>query len=184
MSLREIESDRKPRQRLDNNTFSGWSYFRRFSCPSGTVDADVAAELVIGTVLKLAWGGVSTSNLGDPRLAAVTIDDKASGLTTHFNTTWISIDVSGAASTAFNLTTKTGALTPGQHETTKRIVGIAAATNSSGIPTVGLTDAGATPTLIADYVVRSVQIVEKWSAGRVLVIAEAAKVTAESTVYN
>ena len=168
MALHEIEADRKPRTRLDNSLFSGWSWHRRYSCPTGSFETDIAA-LTLGRVLPLTEGGVATSNAGDPRLVSVKVDEKASGLSTYTDAVYVSIDVSGTPG-VFNETTKSRVSTPGQFGDGLQTVAIATTTTDASIPALGETLAGGTPTLPTDYSCEGVKVVPNWQ-GRVLCLA-------------
>lgn len=175
MALRPIEVDRSPRERIDSELFSGWVHRRRYQCPVGSLDTDLAT-LALGRVLPAAEGGDGGSTAEEPRLASTTVArEKADGLHTYIDAIYIEVDVTSAEySGTFKETTKSGSITNGQFESRKRIVGICTATDDAGIPARGLTLAGAAPDALTDYVCRNIEIIEKWQ-GRVLVIAEFAR---------
>jgi hypothetical protein len=93
----------------------------------------------------------------------------------RISATYISIDVTGTAGT-YNVTTKSGRIQRGQFEETTQVIAITTATDNASIPVIGYTSAGVVATTLASPVCRSVSVNDKWEAGRVLVLAEFARV--------
>lgn len=180
MALQEMESDRKPRKRLDTALYSGWAYHRRYKCPTGSLDTDIAA-LTLGRVLPSAEGGVATTTMQDPRLAAMQIDEKASGLMTYIDATYIQIDVTDTEhSGTFKETTKTRKTITHPHGEQMSMIGIATSSSDAGIPARGYTEAGALPTVYSDWCCSDIRLIDNWQAARTLALATFVKSRAQS----
>ena len=184
MALREVTADRKPRQRVETETYTGWLYVRKYECPRGELNTHLEGALSLGAVMV----GDSGTTPEQARCVAVSTPEEGEGLQMFVTVTWLSIDCGAAAlgATTFRFTTK-DVETDGIHEKVKLAYGVALTTSDGGIPAIGKTDVrdgsnltGSTATAITDYVCRGASVIDKWQ-GRVLIRVEYSKRKAVAT---
>lgn len=178
MSLREIIADRKPRERVEAEAYTGWRYQRRYACPHGELATHLGGDLLPGAIMP----GDSGATPEQARCVSVSTPEGGQGLVLVITATFLSIDCGDAAlgSSTFRFTT-TPVVRHLEHETVKTVYGVALTSTDTGIPARALTDqrdashlTGTTPTLISDYVCRDASIIEEWR-GRVLIRVEYAQ---------
>ena len=184
MALIESIADRKPRERVETEVFTGYREVRRYKCPPSELATHLSGALALGAVIP----GASGTTPEQARLVSVSAPQQGEGMLLYVSATFIEIDCGAAAlgATTFRFTTK-NTVTDGQHEKVKVCYGVASITSDGGIPAVAMTDVrdtthltGTTPTALADSVCRSVTVIASWN-GRVLIQVEYAALKPEAT---
>jgi hypothetical protein len=137
-------------------------------------EADLDTAMALGSVLPAAWGGPAGTNVQSPRLQSRGWKRQDPGAKIILQTSWVQIDVP-AGTTDYGKTTKSDQITYGQFENVKMYYAITTNAAHASIPSVGKTEAGATPTAITDWICRSVQVIQNWQYGRHLVVAQFAQ---------
>jgi hypothetical protein len=166
--------------KIDNELFTGTAYHRVYRCPVGSLATDLAT-LTLGKALPVAEGGVSTANVGDPRLVfPVKCREKGEGGQVTIDAVYVQIDVSGTAGT-YNETTKSRRSTTYDNGERMTIIAIATTLTDASIPARGYTEAAALPTAATDWCCASVQKTPAWEGGRVLIVAEFIKTRLEAS---
>jgi len=184
VALIESIADRKPRERVETEVFTGYREVRRYKCPPSELATHLSGALALGAVIP----GASGTTPEQARLVSVSAPQQGEGMLLYVSATFIEIDCGAAAlsTTTFRFTTKSS-VQDGQHEKTQITYGVASTTSDGGIPAVAKTDVrdagnltGTTPTALADSVCRSVTVIASWN-GRVLIQVEYAALKPEAT---